>query len=200
MTAAQIADIGTAAGIWNASGANLFLSVAASDAAADIHVHVDTTSGCGAGGIGCSEFTFFIAHDALTYGDSHPQHEMASNTITPLFQELTMLDDSTFTGSWYSGSAGGIVGSDLDFLTVAIQEFGHHLGLEHNDSGAGHGDFGSSPMNGILPAGTTRRVLVGADTAATIHLYGVIPEPSTLTLTALGMLGLALQRSRRPRA
>ena len=199
MTAAQIADIHAAAAIWNASGANLSLTLAASDATADIHVHMDTTSGCG-GGIGCAEFTFFTGHDGLTYGDSHPQHELASNTITPLFQELTMLDDATFGGSWYSGAAGGIGGSDLDFLTVAIQEFGHHLGLEHNDSGGPHPDFASSPMNGLLAPGATRRVLVASDTAATIHLYGVIPEPSTFTLTALGILGLALQRSRRPRA
>ncbi len=200
LSAAQIADVHADASVWSASGANILLSAAGSDAAADIHVHMDTTSACGGGAIGCAEFTFFSGHDSLLYGDSHPQHELASNTITPLFQELTMLDDSTFTGSWYSGAAGGIGGSDLDFLTVAIQEFGHHLGLEHNDSGAGHGDFGSSPMNGILPAGTTRRVLVGADTAATIHLYGVIPEPSTVALTLLGLLGLAVVGSRRSRA
>ncbi len=110
-----------------------------------------------------------------------------------------MVDDSTFGGTWYSGPAGGIGGGELDFLTVAIQEFGHHLGLEHND--AGHGDFGSSPMNGVLPFGTaTRRALVATDTAATIHLYGVVPEPSTFALTLLGMLALALQGSRRPRA
>ena len=103
--------------------------------------------------------------------------------------------------TWYSGAAAGIGGAQLDFLTVAIQEFGHHLGLEHNDSGGPHGDFGSSPMQGTLPFGTaTRRVLVASDTAAIIHLYGVVPEPSTFALTVLGMLGLALHGSRRPRA
>ena len=111
-----------------------------------------------------------------------------------------MLDDSTFGGSWYSGAAGGIAGGELDFLTVAIQEFGHHLGLEHNDPGGAHSDFASSPMNGSLPFATTRRALVASDTVAITHVYGVIPEPSTFALTALGLLGLALHGSRRSRA
>ncbi len=206
MSAAQVSDIHAAAATWSASGANLSLTSAASDAIADIHVHMDTSSACG-GGIGCAAFTFFNAHDSLLYGDSHPQHEMRSNTPPDTLgpcpgafcQELTMFDDSTFGPSWYSGAAAGI-GGDLDFLTVAIQEFGHHLGLEHNDSGGPHPDFASSPMNGLLPSGTTRRVLVASDTAATIHLYGVVPEPSTFALTLLGMLGLALHGARRPRA
>ncbi len=196
LSAAQVADIHAAAAVWSASGANLSLTAAVSDAAADIHVHMDTTSGCG-GGIGCAEFSFFNAHDGLLYGDSHPQHEMAGNTLSPLIQELTMVD---IGATWYSGAAGGIGGGQLDFMTVAIQEFGHHLGLEHNDSGGPHPDFASSPMNGLLPSGNAlRRALVASDTAAIIHLYGV-PEPSTLALTVLGMLGLALRGSRRPRA
>ena len=107
----------------------------------------------------------------------------------PLVQELTFLDDSTFGPSWYSGPAGGITGAELDFLTVVIQELGHHLGLDHNDSGGPHGDFGSSPMRGVVPSGTTRRVLVASDIAALTHLYGaVVPEPSTALLLGLGLV------------
>ncbi len=197
LTAAQIADIHAAAAVWNAAGANLNLILAASDATADIHVHMDTTSGCGGGTIGCAEFGFF-GHGTSTYGDGHPQHPMASHSAFPGAQELTMYDDSTFGATWYSGAAGGIGGSELDFLTVVIQEFGHHLGLGHNDASAGHGEAALSPMNGLLSAGTVRRVLQPGDTAALTHLYGTAPEPSTFLLTTLGLLGLAMQRKGRP--
>ena len=185
-----------AVAVFNASGANVNLTLAPDDASADIHMHMDTTSACGVGALGCAAFGAF-GH-GLSYSDTHPQHKMASNTAFPGTQVLTMYDDATFGGSWYSGAAGGIPGGDFDFLTVAIQEVGHHLGLEHNDSTAGHGDFGSSPLNGLLaPGDATRRTLQISDTAALVHLYGAIPEPSTLTLAVLGIAGLAAQRRRR---
>ena len=197
MTAGQIADIAAAAGIFNSSGANLVLTLAASDAAADIHVHMDTTSACGAGALGCAAFAAF-GH-GLAYTDAHPQHKMASNTAFPGIQTLTMYDDATFAGTWYSGAAGGIGGGQFDFLTVAIQEIGHHLGLEHNDSGAGHGDFASSPLNGLLPIGNaTRRALTVSDVAAITHLYGAaVPEPTTGLLLLVGLAAGAATRRRR---
>lgn len=195
LTAGQISDIHAAAAIWNTSGANVSITLAASDATADIHVHMDTTSGCGSA-LGCAEFAYFVAHDALTYGDAHPQHEMASNKFFNLVQEMTMHDDSTFAGSWYSGAAGGIAGSEYDFLTVAIQEFGHHLGLEHNDAAAGHGEAAVSPMNGVLSSGIARRTLQPSDIAAVNHLYATaaIPEPSTALLVCMGLVAMGATR------
>jgi hypothetical protein len=199
MTAAQVADIATAAGIWNASGANVVLVPVATDAAADLHVHMDTTSGCGGGAIGCAEFTYFLAHNPAGYGAGsghpvpgdpgpHPQHMMAGNTLGPLLQELTMYSGVT----WYSGPAVGIPVGSLDYLSVAIQEFGHHLGLGHNDVAHGHpaGEIALSPMNGLLPFGVTRRVLEPTDTAAIVHLYGAVPEPSAIILAVMGFGGL----------
>ena len=193
MTAAQIVDIDAAAAAWSGLSANLELVPEAVDADADIHMHMDTSSGCGPGAIGCSEFAFFVAHDALTYGDGHPQHEMLGNTVTPLFQVLTILDESTFAGGWYSGPVAGIGAAEYDFLTVATQELGHHLGLEHNDAGSGHADFGSSPMNGSLPIGlASRRIPVASDGAVLIDTYGAaVPEPSTALLIGLGWAGAA---------
>ncbi len=107
-------------------------------------------------------------------------------------QTLTMI-----TGwSWYSGaSAGGIGGSDHDYMTVAIQEFGHHLGLTHpTDPGAGHPDDATSPMRGTLGTGVVNRVLVGSDIDSIVHLYGV-PSPGALSLLALsGLVGCRRRR------
>ena len=195
MTAAELSDVTSAATTWNTSGANVLLAPVAVGLE-DIHLHMDLTSGCGVAAIGCAEVFFSGSHDALLYGDSHPQHEMSGA------HELTMYDDATFGGSWFSGAAGDIAGGDRDFLTVAIQEFGHHLGLAHNDVSNGHGaDIPLSPMNGTLPAGNdSRRALTLSDTTAIVHLYGAsVPEPSTALLLGLGLAGVAAatRRSRR---
>ncbi len=222
MTVAQVADIATAAGIWNASGANLNLVAAATDATADLHVHMDTTSACGPGPIGCAEFTYLVAHNPAGYGagSGHPvpgpagphfQHKMMSNLdglFDPTRQELTMysVDPGGVAWPWYSGPAAGIPAGDLDYLSVAIQEFGHHLGLGHNDAAQPfpHGaDIPLSPMNGLLPSGVTRRVLTPSDTAAIVHLYGAIPEPGTIVMLAsVGLMGLVAfaRRRRKPNA
>ena len=94
---------------------------------------------------------------------------------------------------WYSGPAAGIPAGSLDFLTVAIQEFGHHLGLSHNDAAHGHpaAEIALSPMNGLLPAGNAlRRTLQPTDTAAIVHIYGAIPEPSSIVLALMAFGGL----------
>ena len=99
--------------------------------------------------------------------------------------------------SWYSGaSPGGIGGSELDYMTMAIQEFGHHLGLTHPDTiPIGHPDMGTSPMLSTLGVGVVNRVLVGSDIAAITHLYGVIPSPGALSLLALsGLVGCRRRR------
>ena len=207
LSAAQIADIHAAASVWNNSGANVSLSSVATDALADIHVHMDSASGCGGSAIGCAEISWFTAHNGnyppgsghpAVPGATHPQHLLASQVLGGT-QELTMLD---LLATWYSGAAGSIGAFQLDFQTVAIQEFGHHLGLEHNGN-ASHGhpaaEEGLSPMNGLASFGTTRRVLQPSDTTATIHLYGqavLAPEPSMLALLSCAALALAVSRRR----
>ncbi len=136
----------------------------------------------------------------------HPQHMMASQTVVGATQELTMYSHFGVPLApvpWYSGPAAGIPAGSLDFLTVAIQEFGHHLGLGENDAAHGHaaGEIALSPMNGILPFGNAlRRTLQPTDTAAIIHLYGVIPEPSSMALLGIGLFGLLPFVRRRRRA
>lgn len=201
ISVSQEARIRDAAGVWTSSGADLSLTEVSTDAAADIHVHGDATSGCGGGGvIACAEFAAFSAHNSSGYADGDPQHRMAGNSFTcsgPFCQELTMYTRS----DWYSGaSAGGIVGGQLDYMSVAIQEFGHLLGLLHNDSTTGHpfSEYSISPMNGLLSSGVTRRVLVASDTTAITHLYGAsaVPIPSALLLFSSGLFGLGALKAR----
>lgn len=199
ITGSEIARIKDAAAVWNSSGANVVLTEVFSDPAAGIHVHNDSTSACGThpSTLGCAAFIYSTAHNPSGYPPGtghpgpdvfHPQHEMTG------LQTLTML-----TGpSWYSGADPGLIGgSEHDYLTVAIQEFGHHLGLTHPDDPglAPHGDMGTSPMLSSLSVGDVRRVLTGSDIDAIEHIYGVIPSPGALSLLALS--GLVDCRRRR---
>ena len=123
---------------------------------------------------------------------------MASQTIAGATQEMTMYSHTGIPPGpgalvpWYSGAAAGIPAGSLDYLTVAIHEFGHHLGLGHNDVPHGHpaAEIALSPMNGILPFGNAlRRSLQPTDIAAIVHIYG-IPEPSSIVLAVMAFGGL----------
>jgi len=146
LSAGQIQNIQAAAAVWNTSGANVFLTEVFSDALDEIHVHGLSGPICGsATAIGCASFSYFTAHQGV-YGDGDQHHQMASELIPGGVSELAMLTRS----DWYTGVAGAIGGAQLDYTTVAIQEFGHLLGLGHNDVPAGHLEAPLSPMNGQL--------------------------------------------------
>lgn len=200
ISATQLDRLHDAAAVWNTSGANVVLTEVFSDPAAGIHVHNDSTSGCSGGAIGCAAFSYFTSHNPSGYppgsghpepahaGLTHPQHLMGG------LQTLTMLTGGV---TWYSGSSSTVPVGEHDYMTVVIQEFGHHLGLTHPDDPGlvPHGDQGTSPMLSGLPPATSRRVLTGSDTDAIEHLYGVIPSPGALSLLALsGLVGCRRRR------
>ena len=78
--------------------------------------------------------------------------------------------------------------SQYDFYTVALHELGHSLGL-------GHSTVAGSVMQSIYAGG--RRTLHADDIAGIQTIYGPVPEPATMVLTAAALLaGIRRKRTR----
>ncbi len=92
--------------------------------------------------------------------------------------------DYVLGGAGCGGGSGG-----FDFPTVVLHEFGHSLGLGHS------GDPAAIMFPSIAPE-TVKRTLAADDILGIQALYS-IPEPSTVALIGLGMLGLAQHGRRR---
>ena len=208
LSADQILRIQEAAGVWNTSGANVSLVEVGLDTLAEIHVH-----GTPIGSLGLASFTFFTNHNVDGFGstgtgytDGHPQHHMVGNVELPFaFSNMRQVLSMDIRADWFNGANAALIGAaQFDYKTIAIQEFGHLLGLGHNgNASAGHAaDEALSPMNGNLPIGNAlRRTLQPSDTAAIVHLYGAIPEPTSLIVwSLLAVIGLIITYGHRRRA
>ncbi len=189
----------------------------------NIHLHEDTTSGCGAGALGCAEFAVFIKHSGK-FADGHDNHRFAGEETNGGTAEATVLTRS----DWYTGGNLSIPSGEFDYQTVAVQELLHLVGLDHDstvydsdDETIGNTDR-RSVMHGSLGQGIVRRLMSTHDQEVLGHLYGPgqtsgdgdgggggggrpdwagrpggpnglgahnVPEPSTLVLAALGLLG-----------
>ncbi len=156
-------------------GALLNLQTVTDETAAhQIHLHEDSTSGCGGSALGCAEFAIFIDH-AGEFGDGDGNHLYAGEDTSGGRAEATLL--SGF--NWYTGAdAGAIGGSQYDYQTVATQELLHLVGLDHDstvydeDSETVGNTNRQSVMHGTLAQGDVRRFMSTHDQETLVHLYG----------------------------
>jgi len=173
LTPDMVDRIRDAAEVWNDAGANVQLVEVFTLAEADIHVHGHSTSPCNSSVSGCAERSYTLTE--TKYADGHKHGRMVKT------QTLTMITKPPGFGStytWYAGADPEAIGFyQYDYTSVAIQEFGHHLGLGHADGGDGHPDSADSPMTSSLANNQTHRVLQPSDITAIQHLYGSSSAP-----------------------
>ena len=108
----------------------------------------------------------YIAFGALDSKGSDSDIAEAFTRNVPVTNKLIECDiQFSSKKKWYT-KQDGVPGSDeSDFLSVALHEFGHCLGLDHSD-------IANAVMNGALPAGQVRRTLHNDDLAGRDFLYG----------------------------
>ncbi len=139
-----------------------------------IHLHEDTTSGCGGGALGCAEFAIFINHTG-EFGDGHGNHLYAGEDTAGGTAEATLISGY----DWYTGAESNSIGSSqFDYQTVATQELLHLVGLGHdstvysNDLEVAANSDQRSVMHGTLSEGIQRRLMSTHDQGLLVELYG----------------------------
>ena len=142
----------------------------------NIHVHEDTTSGCGAAALGCAEYAVYINHSGK-FGDGHGNHLYAGEEV----RDIGGRAEATLLGgyNWYTGTDPSLIGSNqYDYQTVATQELLHLVGLDHDDT-VHDSDNETidntdrrSVMHGSLAPGIVRPFMSTHDQEVLQHVYG----------------------------
>ncbi len=148
---------------------------------ADIHVHNNSSSGCGTaaqGVVGCAAAYYYIA-PLGQLADGHDVYRFAGIEAGTLYQaKVTMLTGWNF----YSGADPNAVGSNqIDYQAVVEQELAHAVGLDHdvNLYGSLNGD-GHSVMYPYVFFGHAHRDFSAHDYASLEHLYKGGPQTALI--------------------
>lgn len=158
-------------------GVNLNLTTVTDKAQShNIHVHEDTTSGCGSGALGCAEYAVYISQSGK-FGDGHGNHLYAGEEVGDIGGKAEATVLSGF--NWYTGANPSQIGpNQYDYQTVMTQELLHLVGEGHDSTiynsdpeTVGNTDR-RSVMHGSLGQGIVRRSMSTHDQAELLtHLY-----------------------------
>lgn len=183
ITAAQRDRIHDAVNLINGGNTGVTLVEVSSNSQADIHVHNNSSSGCGSpaqGVVGCAEYFYYTAPTG-TLTDGHDVYRFAGIEAGSRYQaKVTMLVGWNF----YTGAATSGIGSNqIDYQTVVGQELAHAVGLDHDENVYGNlnGD-GHSIMYPFVDFGHPHRQFSTHDFDSLKHLYSggpqsIVPPP-----------------------